>query len=202
MSLNKKCTNLLYLFSVLFLIVGITQLILSFYGYQIFLSIKLLGIHSSDQSHIYSWDWETFWKVNHGWSLGITAILSSFFVFKNTKFFWSFSVASCLLLLFGSIFTLYKFQLNIIQYSEFQVMDTGLLIPYKLGLIALSIYGLILLFNKDTIKLFRHIPSLFIKQYQMFSSVVLWHFRCIDFSTTNQGDYMKKVLLLRLQLIL
>jgi hypothetical protein len=153
---------LLYLFSTLILIIGIFQLALSFQGYQLYLSIKLYGQHSSTQSPIYQLDWETLWRVNHGWSLGITAILSAFLIFKNNIFAWSYCVASCTFLLFSSIFTLYKFQLNIMQYSDIEIRYADLFIPYKMVLIALSIFGLILLFNR---KLMKMTPSHPIKYY-------------------------------------
>jgi hypothetical protein len=161
----KRQNILRILLSLLLIAFGITQLILTFYGYQHNISIRLHNVYPYQASPIYRFNWGSFFDVSHGWSTGITSLISGFLIYQRNLFSWIFITTSCTFILFSSIYTYCLYQVNVWQWTDIIFLHTELLMPYKLLQLTISVFGLIVLFNK---RIWSETPMYSFKYYLAF----------------------------------
>ena len=152
MKQNKLHQNLTVIFGILMILIGIYELIISYYGYRVIQSI----LHSSSlfsKSSSMNSGWDIIWSLHVQLTFGIMALFSGIVIFYKNTFTWSVCVATCLVLCLKHITLIFQYQFG----KEIEV-DPGIgsvekyffilwLIP-----IIVSILGLVLLFTDSAFK--------------------------------------------------
>jgi len=135
---------LLKVASIFIILIGISQLLLSYFGFHAYK--EMFETLESFQPTLVSSlsDWDIVWMVRDFWILGIASVLAGVVVFWKNNLSWSFFVAVCLIHTIQSIISLFKFHLgNEVELDPSLADFQPLLIAYWLIPMIVSLTGII-----------------------------------------------------------